>query len=482
MGPRLYTPNLTDPLEDLVARHRYDIVGGYFPGAVIVDRSAANGGVPVDGELHLDHPRPTNLELPGLLLRPRRGPGPLRGDMPLAGGLYLSSQARVLLDNARESRARGGHARRTLSRRELEDYLETLAQRYGSDRLRSLRDEVDELATLTGMADEARMISTLIGALLGTRDAAVSSPGLRARIEGRPFDSRRLQLFTVLRDHLLASPPRMRVVIESEGSRYRYLPFFEAYFSNFIEGTEFTIDEAADIALRGAIPQARPADAHDIIGTYEIVRDAAEMRRVPTSADELIELLRRRHGRLLAGRPEKRPGGFKERANQAGATVFVAPDLVHGTLREGFRIGRPLNDPFARAVFMGFLVAEVHPFDDGNGRIARIMMNAELVAGGELRIIIPTVYRNNYLQSLRALSHGGRPDALVRTLDFAQRYTASIDFSSIQAVRATLERTHALDDPSQADLLGIRLVLPSADDVAPALDALSIGDEPEIER
>jgi fido (protein-threonine AMPylation protein) len=35
---------------------------------------------------------------------------------------------------------------------------------------------------------------------------------------------------------------------------------------------------------------------------------------------------------------------------------------------------------------MMFLISEVHPFADGNGRIARIMMNAELVAAGEERI------------------------------------------------------------------------------------------------
>ena len=38
-----------------------------------------------------------------------------------------------------------------------------------------------------------------------------------------------------------------------------------------------------------------------------------------------------------------------------------------------------LDDPIARVIYMMFLVSEVYPYDDGNGRIARIMMNAELV-------------------------------------------------------------------------------------------------------
>ena len=62
------------------------------------------------------------------------------------------------------------------------------------------------------------------------------------------------------------------------------LAFFEAYFSNFIEGTEFAVDEAADIAFRGVVPNERPADAHDVLGTWRIVSDTREMGRTPTDA------------------------------------------------------------------------------------------------------------------------------------------------------------------------------------------------------
>ena len=68
-----------------------------------------------------------------------------------------------------------------------------------------------------------------------------------------------------------------------------------------------------------------------------------------------------------------------------------------------------------------FVVTELHPFADANGRVARVMMNAELVAAGENRVIVPTVYRNNYLIALKALSQNGITGALVRTMDFAQR-------------------------------------------------------------
>jgi Fic family protein len=102
----------------------------------------------------------------------------------------------------------------------------------------------------------------------------------------------------------------------------------------------------------------------------------------------------------------------------------------------------------------------VHPFGDGNGRVARIMMNAELVAEGECRIVVPTIYRNNYLAALKALSQNRSAKSLVRALDFAQRYTAAIDFSDLNVARLMLERTHAFVDPNEADVEGIRLTMP----------------------
>jgi Fic family protein len=162
---------------------------------------------------------------------------------------------------------------------------------------------------------------------------------------------------------------------------------------------------------------------------------------------------------MMGGRPEKLPGEYKNIVNRVGTKIFVDPSLVRGTLKQGFDMYQSLREPFHRALFMMFLVAEVHPFMDGNGRIARIMMNAELSSANEFRIIIPTIYRNNYLASLRALSQS-RAEPYLRTLDFAQKYTAALDWSSYETSRLELERTHAFMDSSEADFSGIRLILP----------------------
>jgi Fic family protein len=239
------------------------------------------------------------------------------------------------------------------------------------------------------------------------------------------------------------------------------LAFFEAYFSNFIEGTEFEVEEAKKIIFSGKIPKERPADAHDIIGTYQITSDDREMRRIPKNGDELVSLLKHRHSRLMQGRPEMQPGEFKTIANRAGSSFFVVPELVDGTLRQGFKWLQSLQNPFHRAVYVMFLIAEVHPFADGNGRCARLMMNAELVAAGQARIIIPTVFRNNYLSALKALTHQARAEPLIRVLDFAQNYTSLVDWRDYKRAKQTLTETHAFVDPTQADLEGLRLNLPT---------------------
>lgn len=293
--------------------------------------------------------------------------------------------------------------------------------------------------------------------MLGTRTTSLVSPITQARARGEPYDPKRLDLFQKLYETLQATPATPRIIAHASAA----LPFFEAYFSNFIEGTEFAVEEAEQIIFEGIIPKERPADAHDIIGTYQITSDHQEMHRIPKNADELILFLKYRHAKLMQGRPEMRPGEFKHIANRAGSTLFVAPELVIGTLRQGFKWLQGLQSPFHRAVYMMFMIAEVHPFSDGNGRCARLMMNAELVAADQARIIIPTIFRNNYLTALKALTHYAEALPLIRALDFAQKYTSLIHWNNYKKAKKMLQETHAFADPNQADFTGIRLTLPS---------------------
>ncbi len=212
--------------------------------------------------------------------------------------------------------------------------------------------------------------------------------------------------------------------------------------------------------FEGVIPEGRIEDAHDVLGTFEVVNDLNRRARTPHDPKDLLALLRAHHASMLARRPSAIPGSFKAKPNQAGGTVFVHPDLVEGTLTEGFRYLEPLPAGLSRSIFMMFLISEVHPFTDGNGRVGRVLMNAELTAAGQQRITIPLSYRDDYLKALRALSRNGDPRPLVRVLDFAQRYAAAIDWSDLDTAKGMLARTNALVPPDEAEEKGLRLMLP----------------------
>ena len=462
LASRLYTRNMTGPPEAVVASNLWAIVAGYFPGALIVDRTAFENAPASDGSVCLVTVSGRDISLPGYTLRPRRGVGPLPTDQPFLGELFLSSTARAYLENMRPSRSRGGLVARTLGRAGIEERLDTLIRRSGEHAVNRLRDEIRAVGSALELEREAAGLDAMIGTLLGTRDAELTAPAAVARRQGRPYDPDRVAMFQVLHTALRDYPPVSRVAPDRGPDGDTTLAFYEAYFSNFIEGTEFAVGEAADIVFRGVIPNERPEDAHDVLGTWRIVSDDREMHRTPADAAALEGLLTARHAAVMEGRPDKRPGAFKQAENRAGATVFVAPDLVAGTLAQGFDLCRSLETPFQRAVFMKFLIAEVHPFADGNGRTARIMMNAELVAAGEERIVVPTVYRANYLSALKALSQTGRPEPLIRTLDYAQKWTAAVEWRSVEETRHQLDACNAFLDPDVAEEEGRRLRMPGS--------------------
>src|SRR3990167_5976840 len=116
LASRLYTRNLTDTPELIIKRNLWPIVGAYFPGALITDRTAIENKPGSDGSIFLVASKKRDITLPGIILRPRKGISPLSSDRPFIGGLFLSSQGRAFLENMKSSRARKGSISRTLSR------------------------------------------------------------------------------------------------------------------------------------------------------------------------------------------------------------------------------------------------------------------------------------------------------------------------------------------------------------------------------
>ena len=73
--------------------------------------------------------------------------------------------------------------------------------------------------------------------------------------------------------------------------------------------------------------------------------------------------------------------------------------------------------------------------------------------------MVPNVYRSEYLQALRALTHNRRADALIAVMDYAQRFVGGIDFSNYPDAVKALEGCHAFGQPADAMGGGDRLSL-----------------------
>lgn len=453
LGPRLYTSNLKDAPDQVVRQNCFQILSLILPGVIVSHRSAIENRISPDGRIYVTADYSRILNLPGLEIVVMKGPGRIPDrDMPLLH-LFTSCRERAYLENLSPSRDRGGEPK-NLSRVELEERLVGILDNSGADALNGLRDRAKEIATVLDMEAEFRKLDHIIGAIQGTREAdELVSPRSVARSMHEGYDPKAVERFATLRSVLASQSFRLRPMPIENLKTFYNMAFFDAYFSNFIEGTEFEVEEARKIVDSGIVPADRPADGHDILGTYRVVGSIDDMTTTPKDFDQFLNLLATRHAIILEGRPDKQPGRFKEKPNMAGATRFVEPTLVRGTLRQGFEFYRGLEEPFARALAIFFIVSDIHPFNDGNGRLARAMMNSELIAKGEARIIIPSVFRSEYIAGIKRMTRESDPTAFIKQHAHAQEFASRIDFLDIGAAIETLRGCNAFAKPEDGLVL-----------------------------
>ena len=453
----IYTSDLETPLEQIVRPNWRQIAEYLYPGSVLGYRSAQEGKPDPEGRIFLvQGSRARRTELPGLTLVTIPGSGPVLGLEPALndtpyGKLYVSSEARRLLENLYSGR---DAATRTMGRAWVESHLSRLCTLRGEHKVNDLRDTARQLAEMLGLEAQFKTLNSIVSALMQTGEARrLSATDALARAAGKPYDPDRLEIFDVLLTALRQSFQHIPDPT-TPGLSTTHFAFFEAYFSNYIEGTTFTVEEASEIIFEGKMIENRPEDSHDVLGTYQAITQRPFRSNPPRNEDEFLEWLKLTNYRVLSSRPEKNPGQWKEKLNQAGSTLFVHPELVQGTLREGFKRIALLEDPFARALMAMFVVTEVHPFEDGNGRTARLAMNAYLTQASACRIIIPTAYREDYLLPLKALSRNANPVPFLRSMARAQAWSAAFDYSNFKNAWKQMAACNAFaDDITQHKLL-----------------------------
>ena len=315
----------------------------------------------------------------------------------------------------------------------------------GDDALSHLRENARVLASVLGYDKEFTVLDALVGSILGTRKSQLTTAAGKARTAPLPYDASRLALLEKLATTLRATPLRQPAAVTRTSEARMNFAFLESYFSNFIEGTEFDVQDARGFVLDGKPIQDRPKDSHDVVGVFRQALSPAWVNQTLSSGEPVLVQLRARHADQMAERPEVGPGEFKVKANRAGNTEFVAPQLVRGTLVEGSKILPSVPAGTARALLSMFLVSEVHPFADGNGRLARLVMNAELSVVGACRIIIPTLFREEYLDCLRVLTREHEPVPFISAMQKIQDWTAAFDFQNLDKAIETMKSCNAFE-------------------------------------
>lgn len=448
----IYTDNLIDPIEKIVKTHWMQIVTHIVSDGILSFRTAVDlkpcpykNGLDI---IFVTSSYTKTITVPGLVIKVYKGNYDTFSEHVLPH-LAKSNIPRMLLENLTSVKSAELKALKTIGESGVEKYLARELQFHGEKRLNQIRDKAKEIGLKLGYQNEYHKLTKTISALLSTHNASLLKTSYAKSVaEKEPYDEERLHSFENLSIYLQKCLFKKREY-QFTTTSFRNLSFFESYFSNFIEGTEFVIDEAEDIVFKGVEIHQRHADSHDILANYYLTNDFSEMNKTPRNASEFLELLKSRHAYLMKERPEKQPGEFKVKSNRAGNTVFVEPENVVGTLKKGFEMYQLLTEGLPKALFMHYLISEVHPFNDGNGRLSRIMMNAELVKEGLFKIIMPTVCRENYLGALRRATRDQYFQSYCKVMDQAQAYTETIHWADYGEARAKIEFDCANKTPDE---------------------------------
>src|SRR5438876_9618624 len=183
------------------------------------------------------------------------------------------------------------------------------------------------------------------------------------------------------------------------------------YHSNNIEGNSFTYGETKALILFGITAQGKPLKDHfEITGHNDAINWVLDLVKGDAELTEVF--IRQLHTLLLKessykeartpdGKPTRRKievGKYKTQPNHVitatGETFYFAtpeetPAKMH-ELVEWFRKEKQKPDvkPVILSALFHYRFIRIHPFDDGNGRVARILMNFILMQFGYPPVII----------------------------------------------------------------------------------------------
>ncbi len=191
------------------------------------------------------------------------------------------------------------------------------------------------------------------------------------------------------------------------------------YTSNAIEGNTLTAVETTMVIEHGITVAGKPLKDHlEAIDHFEAIRYVRDLARQSAALTE-IDVLNLHRLVMLRSKPEI-AGRYADQGRYVltdnGRYGFPSPAEVP-SLMAAFSawLGRTASTPETAFTAHRRLVA-IHPFNDGNGRTARLLMNLVLIRGGYPAVAIRPEDRPAYIAALQATGDGGAAEAFDRLL------------------------------------------------------------------
>jgi len=190
------------------------------------------------------------------------------------------------------------------------------------------------------------------------------------------------------------------------------------YHSNAIEGNTLSLKETKVVLEDGLTIGGKSLREHlEAVNHREAIALLEELGKAPVPLTE--RAIKDLHQLVLKGIDDANAGRYRRRNVLISGAGFTPPDFLHVQEHmEAFCRWR--NDharhlhPVERAARVHADFVNIHPFVDGNGRTARLLMNLELLQAGYPVVIIPVEERGAYYENLDAIAVGGDYRPFVR--------------------------------------------------------------------
>lgn len=162
------------------------------------------------------------------------------------------------------------------------------------------------------------------------------------------------------------------------------------YNSNAIENSTLTLKDTEDILLRDIAK--RDHDIREIYEAKNLARITESLLHSP-GHKLTIDLILTLHGQLLSGISDGWAGRFRSGKEwvRVGAHIGANPDFVEqlvAQLVDDFH-KKPQETYIENIAWFHAEFETIHPFNDGNGRLGRVLINQQLSFLGLPPIIIP---------------------------------------------------------------------------------------------